>query len=304
VESIQHRFAYLGTDLQDFYGVRPTTIVAGAHLEDTWFAGGSADGLARRLQRRPDGVLVSAETVRDFQLHSGDPITLRLRDARSNHYVPVQFHYVGVVKEFPSAPRDSFLVANAAYVARATGSDAVGAFLVDTGNVSPHMVANQLRARLGPTVKITDIRGVARLVGSTLTSVDLSGLTRIELGFALALAAASTALVFVLGFAERRRTVALAAVLGARPRQLGGFIWSEAAFVSLGGVLAGAMGGWVLSVMLVKVLTGVFDPPPTSLAFPFLYLAGVMGVALVAVAISAGIAARTTRRPALDVIRA
>lgn len=38
------------------------------------------------------------------------------------------FHYVGVVREFPTAPSDSFLVANAEYVADATGSDAVGAF--------------------------------------------------------------------------------------------------------------------------------------------------------------------------------
>ena len=45
--------------------------------------------------------------------------------ARSS-FKTVPFHYAGVAKEFPTAPTDSFLVANADYVARATGSDAVG----------------------------------------------------------------------------------------------------------------------------------------------------------------------------------
>ena len=36
---------------------------------------------------------------------------------------------------------------------------------------------------------------------------------------------------------------------------------------------AGVVGGWLLSAMLVKVLTGVFDPPPPHLFIPWAYLA-------------------------------
>ena len=37
VEPIQHRFAYIGADLQDLYGVRPATITSATALQDTYF---------------------------------------------------------------------------------------------------------------------------------------------------------------------------------------------------------------------------------------------------------------------------
>src|SRR5439155_9956642 len=144
VEPLQHRFAYVGADLQDLYGVRPSTIVHAGSLQDAYVAGGSVKRLMADLTVQPDGVLVSAETVHDFQLHPGDRLTLRLQDGRTKQLREVLFHYLGVVKEFPTAPRDSFLVANAAYVAQATGSNAVGTFLVDTHR-SPKAVAAAVR---------------------------------------------------------------------------------------------------------------------------------------------------------------
>jgi putative ABC transport system permease protein len=303
VEPVQHRFAYVGADLQDLYGVRPRTIVGATSLQDAYFAGGTARGLIGRLAAQPDSVLVSAETVRDFQLHPGDALTLRLQDGRTKAFRDVLFHYAGVAKEFPTAPHDSFLVANADYVARATGSDAVGAFLVDTAGASPAAVADRLRAQVGTQAQVTDIVTSRRVIGSSLTAVDLAGLTRVELAFALLLAAAATGLVLALGLAERRRTLAIASALGARPRQLGGFVWAEVAFVTLGGLLAGSVGAWALSHMLVKVLTGVFDPPPSALSVPWPYLAAVTGVAVVAAAASATGAVRATRRPDMALLR-
>ena len=129
-------------------------------------------------------------------------------------------------------------------------------------------MAGRIRAVVGAEAKVIDIRTSRRIVGSSLTAVDLAGLTKVELGFALVLAAAATGLVLALGLAERRRMFVIAGALGARPRQLGGFIWAEAAFVTLGGLFTGAIAGWALAVMLVKVLAGVFDPPPATLAVP------------------------------------
>jgi putative ABC transport system permease protein len=303
VEPVQHRFAYVGADLQDLYGVRPSTIVNATSLQDAYFAGGTARALMGRLAAQPDGLLVSAETVKDFQLRPGDPLTLRLQDGRTQAFRDVTFHYAGVAKEFPTAPKDSFLVANADYVARATGSDAVGAFLLGTGHASPAAVAQRVRTVVGTQAKVADIVTSRRLVGSSLTAVDLAGLTRVELGFALLLAAAATGLVLALGLAERRRTFAIASALGATPRQLGGFVWAETAVVTGGGLVAGMLGGWALSHMLVKVLTGVFDPPPAALSVPWGYLTVLAGVALVAAVAAAAGAVRATRRPAMALIR-
>jgi putative ABC transport system permease protein len=303
VEPLQHRFAYVGTDLQDLYGVRPQTIAAATHLQDGWFAGGTAAQIMRSLQQRPDGLLVSAETVRDFQLHAGDAVQLRLQDGRTKRLKTVPFRYIGVAKEFPTAPKDSFFVANASYVASATGSDAVGDFLIRTDGTSPATVAQRVRRQVGPHVQVSDITHERTVIGSNLTAVEMSGLTKVELGFALVLAASATGLALGLGFRERRRTFAIAAALGARGRQLGGFVWSESAFVIGTGLALGAVLAVTIAEMLVKVLTGVFDPPPDALAVPWRYLATVLALVAVAVASAGTLTLRALRRPAIEELR-
>ncbi|MFD4625012.1 ABC transporter permease [Streptomyces sp. NPDC058475] len=303
VEPIQHRFAYVGSDLQDLYGVRPDTIASATSLQDAYFSGGSAATLMKRLANRPDGLLVSAETVKDFQLAPGDTVNLRVQDARTKALRTVPFHYVGVAKEFPTAPKDSFFVANASYVAKATGSDAIGAFLLDTGGTHQKQVAARLRHQLGTGATVTDLTQTRGTVGTSLTSVDLAGLTRIELAFAVLLAAGAGGLVLALGLAERRRTFAIATVLGARPRQLRGMVLTEALLLTVGGLAGGALIGWALSEMLVKVLTGVFDPPPAGLSVPGAYLTLTASAAAVTVLAAALNGVRRAARPAVEELR-
>jgi len=303
VEPLQHRFAYVGSDLQDLYGVRPGTVTKATALQDAYFTGGTARRLMATLAARPDSILVSAETVKDFQLRPGDLLNLRLQDGRTKRFTTVPFHYAGVVKEFPTAPKDSFFVANASYVARSTGSDAVGAFLVDTGGRHIGATADRIRHRLGPSATVTDLATTRTVVGSSLTAVDLSGLTRVELAFALLLSAAAGGLVLAVGLAERRRTFAIATALGGTGRRLRGFVSGEAAVLTVGGLAAGAGIGTLLSQMLVKVLTGVFDPPPSVLAVPWAYLTAVGVITVAALALVSAVAVRMARRPAISVLR-
>ncbi|MFF7282676.1 ABC transporter permease [Streptomyces griseorubiginosus] len=303
VEPLQHRFAYVGSDLQDLYGVRPDTIAGATSLQDAYFAGGTARQLMRRLAQHPDNLLVSVETVNDFQLSPGDTVNLRVQDARTKALHTVPFHYAGIAKEFPTAPKDSFFVANASYIAKATGSDAVGAFLLDTGGSHQKQIAAQLRGQLGTGATVTDLTQTRGTVGTSLTSVDLAGLTRIELAFAVLLAAGAGGLVLALGLAERRRTFAIATVLGARARHLRGMVLTEALLLATGGLAGGALIGWALSQMLVKVLTGVFDPPPAGLSVPGTYLALTATAAVAAILAAALNGIRTTRRPAVEELR-
>jgi hypothetical protein len=122
------------------------------------------------------------------------------------------------------------------------------------------------------SAQVTDIETSRRVVGSNLTAVELSGLTRVELAVALVLAAAASGLTLALGLHERRRTFAIASALGANARQLGAFVRSESAFVTACGLLLGAAIAAAITHMLIKVLTGVFDPPPDALAIPWSYL--------------------------------
>ncbi len=303
VEPLQHRFAYVGADLQDLYGVRPASITSATALQDGYFVGGTASELMDRLSTHPDSILVSQETVTDFQLAPGDLIRLRLQDSKTKQLRTVPFHYAGIVTEFPTAPKDSFFVANADYVARSTGSDAVGAFLVDTGGAGQAAVADALRARLGPSASVNDISQTRSQVGSSLTSVNLTGLTRLELLFAVLLAAAAGGMVLAVGIAERRRSLAIMSVLGGRRRQLRGLVLSEAALITIVGVSGGALISWALTEMLVKVLTGVFDPPPAALAVPWGYLAASVGAVILALATATMLSARSSTRPAVEELR-
>ncbi|MEA2218731.1 MAG: putative transport system permease protein [Solirubrobacteraceae bacterium] len=303
VEPLQHRFVYVGADLQDLYGVRPKTILAAGKLQNGWFAGGTARQLMDTLARRPDNLLVSEETVKDFQLQPGATVRLRLQDGVTKQLKTVAFHYAGVAKEFPTAPRDSFLVANQDYIARTTGSDAVGTFLVQTDGTSPATVAGRIRRQVGTSAAVTDIVTQRKVIGSNLTAVELSGLTRVELGFALILAIAASGLALGLGFGERRRSFAIASALGAGRHELGAFVWGESAFVTVGGLLLGTVIAVGITNMLVKVLTGVFDPPPDVLSIPWTYLGGVLALTVVAVAVAGTSTLRSLRRPAIEELR-
>jgi len=299
-EPMQHRFAYVGTDLQDLYGIDPGRIGEATSLVDAYFRNGNAAGTLATLAQRPDAALVSDETVTDFQLSPGDTINLRLQGA-DGQYRPVPFTFAGVVREFPTAPRDSFIVANAAYVARATGVDASEIALLRTSGDRDQVKAAAVDiVKQMPGVRVTELGEVAHTIGSSLTAVDLAGLTRLELGFAVGLALGATALVLALGLADRQRSFAILAALGASPRQLSAFIVAEAVLLTVGGLILGGLAGWAVAQVLVTVLQGVFDPPPEGLSVPWTYLAIVAGAVVLAVWLAT---LNATRLAAQDPIR-
>lgn len=303
VEGIQHRFAYVGAELQDFYGVDPATVTGVTALQDTYFQGNTAAGYMATLAAQPDAILVSAETVQSYQLQPGDTITLRLTDVHSGQQRPVRFRYVGIVNEFPTAPKDSFFVANARYVADQTGSGAIGTYLVDTGGVDTAAVAARIAQLVGTSAKVTDIESTRGQVGSSLTAVDLNGLTRIELSYAVLLSLAAGGLALALRLAERRRSFAIFTALGARPRQIGAVVSSEAAILAVVGVVGGSATGAALSLVLVKVLSGVFDPPPSTIAIPGGYLAALLAIIVGGLTITAWMATLAARRSAAKALR-
>ena len=273
IQTMQHRFAYVGTDLQDLYGIDPAHFGEATPMSDAYFENGDAAATLRQLQKVQDGILLSDETVTDFQLKPGDKINLRLRNASDGAYHVVPFTFIGVVREFPTAPTDSFLVANTSYVAQKTGISTAETLLIKS-SIAPHDLAAAITKALPPTtpLKVSDVSEASHRIGSSLTAVDLRGLTRLELAFALPLVAGSLGLVFALGLGERRRNFSILLALGASAQQLGAFLWSEALVIYGIGVTAGLGIGCLLAWVLIKLMTHVFDPPPDTLAVPWLYL--------------------------------
>jgi putative ABC transport system permease protein len=93
------------------------------------------------------------------------------------------------------------------------------------------------------------------------------------------------------------------AVLGAGRRQVRGLVLGEGLVLIAGGLLGGGLIAWGVSQMLVKVLTGVFDPPPSSITVPWAYLALTAAASAIAVALAAVTGARASTRPAVEELR-
>ncbi len=292
---VDHSYAYVGPDLQDTFGIDAATITRATTLRDSYFLGAGAQQTIQRLRARPDAILVSKETIADYQLNVGDLLNLRVLDHRSGRFRVVPFHVAGVVQEFPSAPRDSFMVANRRYLQSADHAGGPNVVFVRASDPAATSLAVARATRAdGTTVKNIDQQALQTV--SSITTVDLRGISRIEEAFTIALAAAAMALFVALAVIERRQEFATMAALGATMRSIGSFVWSEAALVLTAGLLLAAGLGLLLAVMLVAMLQHVFDPPPDQLAVPWTYLAELAGAAIVATSLAVAVTARRLRR--------
>jgi putative ABC transport system permease protein len=292
--AIDHSYAYVGPDLQDTFGIDPANIRQGTSLRDSYFLGGGADQMMNRLASTHDGILVSLETINDYSLRPGDLLRLRVLDQSTGRFRVAPFHVVGTVQEFPSAPRDSFMVANLDYLEQLTHSGPNVVFAKTSG--SPPAVASRVAtatASLGTEVKNID-QQTAQTV-SSITTVDLTGISHLEEAFVILLVAAATGIYVLAAVAERRHEFATMTAIGAPLKEVGAFIWSEVGLILALGVFLAAGLGWLLARMLVAMLTHVFDPPPDHLAVPWGFLALLLGVAL-----AAGLASSVLAQRSLD----
>lgn len=302
VSAVDHSYAYVGPDLQDTFGIDPATLRRATSLRDSYFLGGSAAQTLDRLRATRDGILVSRETITDYSLHLGDPLRLRVLDHADGRFRVARFHVVGIVQEFPSAPKDSFMVANLGYLRRVTHDPGPNVVFVRAAG-DPSALARRVAAatsRFG--VKVKDIRRQTAQTVSSITTVSLRGISRIEEAFVLVLAAAAMALFVAVGLAERRHELATMAALGASLRRAAGFLWSEAALVLVAALALSAVLGWLLAEMLVAMLQHVFDPPPDHLAVPWGFLGGLGAAAVGGCLAAAALAALEIRRLPLAAI--
>jgi putative ABC transport system permease protein len=302
--AVDHGYAYVGPDLQDTFGIDPATIARATSLHDSYFLGGSARGLLDRLSGRRDGILVSRETITDYSLGVGDLLRLRVLDRHTGKLRVAPFHVLGIVQEFPSAPRDSFMVVNRDYLLSVThdaGPNVIFAKTTGDAATVAHRVRDATRAE---GVLVKDITSQTAQTVSSITTVDMSGIARIEETFAVLLAAAAMALFVMLGLAERKHEFATMASIGTSVREIGAFLWSEVAIVLAGGLALAALLGWLLALMLVAMLQHVFDPPPDHLAAPWGFLGGLAGAAILGALIASAAAAVMLRRlPLGEILR-
>ena len=278
------RVVYVGSEAQDLLAIDPMTLPATSTLSDTFFHDQTAAQAMADLAQHPDTILVSAETAKDYSLVKGDRVRIRVPDA-NGVLKTVDFHMGGVVDEFPTAPKDAFLVANLGFVASSTTNDRIS-FVLARARGDVGQASKALAASIGPTWHVDDISTTTARLANTVTAVDLGHLVQIDVGFAVVIASIGVALFLLAGIAERRRELATLRAIGAEPAHLRSLLLGETSIVAAVGVSVGLVVGLGIGGMLLQVLAGIFDPPAQIPAVP---IAGV-AIAVLAIVVGLGVA--------------
>jgi len=297
--------AYVGTEIQDIFGIDASGFRRASFLADSFFRGLTARQALDRLAATPDGIVISDEMARDFSIAPGDTVRLRLYNAPRRAYLTTPFRVVAVASEFATAPKDAFLVVNQRALVSATGDPRIDFFLARASGDAA-AADRGIRAALagGPPVATQTIGTVAAGLATSLTALNLRGLATIELAYTVAILIAGVLIALLAGLAERRGEFAALRAIGASSRQMGVFVASEALLVAALALAAGTVVGAVLGAMLVTILSGIFDPPPAGPIPPWGTLGLLVALAAGGVALSALVAtARLRRLPVAQELR-
>ena len=277
------RVVYVGPEAQDLLAVDTATLPGVSPLADSFFQGSSAAGAIDALRARSDAILVSAETAKDYSIVPGDRIRIRVPDAIGN-LKTINFTMAGIALEFPTAPKDAFLVANLDYVAAQTANDRIS-FVLARADGDLGSASSKLAARLGSGWQVANLDATTARLANAITSVDLSGLVLLNVVFALIIAGVGVTLFLLAGLAERRREIATLIAIGAEPGQVRASILGETVMVGIAGTVSGLATGALVGFVLLQILAGVFDPPANVPAVPL----SLIGLTVVAVAAALGI---------------
>jgi len=292
--------AVVGSEKRTLVSIDPAGFARVATLRDSFFPTSSAADAMSALRNQPNGVLVSTEMARTFNIQTGDQINLQLVD-RTGHLIPVTFRAAGVFKDFPGYPQGTDLVGNLPYYQSATGLTVVSFFLVQSADPSPTAVgraAELIKAGPGhsaPMLIETSATAFNR-DQSTLTAVNLRGLGGLQAVYTVLISAAGIG-IFVFGLLlQRRKEYVTMRALGIRMGQLWGLVFGEAAAVALVSLCIGSVTGAVMAYMFVKILAPLFTIQPAALTVPADQLATLVTLVLGGMALSVALAARSLRR--------
>ena len=292
--SFVDRVVYVGPEAQDLLAIDTSTLPAVAPLSDSFFQGSTAAGAIDALKARPDAILVSAETAKDYSIVPGDRIRIRVPDANGN-LKTVDFTMAGIALEFPTAPKDAFLVANQSYVAAQTGNDSIS-FVLARADGDIGSASTSLAHRLGGGWQVSDLNTTTARLANSITSVDLSALVFLDVSFAVIIAAVGVALFLLAGLAERRREFATLVAIGAEPGQVRASMLGETLFIGVAGIATGLLTGTLVGITLLQILAGVFDPPADVPAIPLALIGATTGAVVAALGAALTVADRGLSR--------
>lgn len=317
--------ALVGSEKNTVYGIDLPSFRKTAYLPDSFFvdgtaqqtidainnhtntyAAGSAKKVLDALANTPNGIIISVEQAERYNIFVGDPVLLRLYNRVTNEYKDVQATTVGLFVYFPTSAYDSDFILNRDFMIESSGNPAMDYFLLKTDgapatikNVSANLAAKYKNVM---PVRISNIETVVKAESSSLTSLNLEGLGRMELFYTLLVTSVGLAIFLLAMINERQRELGAMRALGANLSHLRRFLFIEAATIGGLSLIIGTLVGVGLAFMLVLLLGVIFTIPAHGLSVPTteLLLLGVL--VLLGMVASALISAR--RLATLKVVEA
>jgi len=301
----------VGTDKRVGYAVDPATFVATVPAGPIDAAGGPVDRTA--LATDPSAVLISATFAKDFNVAVGDPVNVGLPDGQGATRTVV-LRAAGLFTTATPATPGADLVLGVGAFALPT-STPVAPNPVPTAATTPLPAPDFYLARLAPGADVTAV--AARLVQaagpsanytvqtfttalaaeqSTLATLNLNGLSRIEVAGTITIATLGIALLGAFLVLERRREYAVLRSLGASTAQVLIPPALEASLTLVVSLILGVPIGLLMTTITTRVLTPLFSFSPALVAVPIgslaLLVAAVVATSALAIGLALGFVAR------------
>lgn len=306
----------VGTDKRVAYAVDPATFRATVPAGPIDAGGRTVNRAA--LSTDPAAVLISAGFAKDFNVAVDDPLTVGIPDG-SGGTRNVLMHAVGeYTTATPTVPGADLVFGNGAFalptVAAAAAPPGTTQAPGSTPPVPPAsttalpapdfylarlapgadatVVADQLTRAAGPAAPYSVLTYADALAKeqSTLATLNLSGLSRIEVAGTIIIATLGIGLLGAFLVLERRREYAVLRSLGATTRQVLVPPALEASITLAVSLLLGVPIGLLMTTITTRVLTPLFSFSPPLVAVPTGQLALLVAAVLTAGAVAVGLA--------------
>jgi putative ABC transport system permease protein len=286
------------SDVKDLAAIDPGGFAATAALSDEFFPGATADEALGALAAAPTAVLIDVDTADELKLDVGDPVDVLFARGTDEQQLRAMT-VAGLFERFPGFPEGLHVVADLDHYEQVTGISDVDFYLASTRQQDRATVAAAAAAiEAGPgatdRLNVDTTETTFNRDQSSLTAVNIRGLVDLDSVYTLAMCVAVVAM-FVFGLMlQRRREYVVLRAQGLPARGLQLLLLGEAGFVAGSGLVAGAVVGGGLGVLLVSILTPLFilAPVPVLPVSDAVLLAGMLVVGTVASAVAALIAVR------------
>ncbi len=307
--------ALVGSEKNTVYGVDVTSFRQTAYLPDSFFvdgtapktlaamrdhttnyAPGSAQQVLDALAITPNGVIISVEQAEKYNIQVGDPVLLHLYNRTTGQYTEVETKAVGLFIYFPTSDQDSDFILNRDFMTSSANNPNMDFFLIHTNGQhgTVQQVASTLAAKFMNVmpVRIQTTDNVIKTETSSLTSLNLGGLSTMELIYTVLVTSLGLAIFLLAMVNERQREFGAMRALGANLKQLRRFLFAEAGTIGGLSLIIGAVIGGILAELLVMLLGVIFPIPAHGLIIPGFQLLGLAVMVVFGMSISSLLSAR------------